>query len=254
MGKFKTLITLGAIASLVSIALLFKNKNMKNYILIGLAALVIGFLAAWFIKKPETKFLPGEVKAEFRDTCITNSVIAEISTETNTTQSTTIKKGRLNKETSVPTIVEVTQKDSVYSTVFSKDWNTGLMKMNLKVTVKANSKATANFDMAYSLDSIVLKEMTTVNNVVVVSKDSVDKIPDTIIKYIPLETTPKKMTYLGIGGLVSKSPKTFDYSVGLSLSHGKTSVSLFKQPTTPFNSLTGYSIGINRQLIRMSAK
>lgn len=227
---------------------------MKNYILIGLLSLFVGGILGYFLRKPETKFLAGETKIEFRDTCITNSVIAEISTETNTTQSTTIKKGKLNKETSVPTTVEITQKDSIYSTVFSKDWNTGLMNMNLKVTVKANSKATAKFDMQYSLDSLVLHEMTHVNNVVVISKDSVDVVPTEVVKYIPLENCPKQ-TWITLGSSVQANSKNqFGYDFGFGVTSGKLNVSLFKDPTTDFNQLDGYRLGLNLNTLRLSKK
>lgn len=226
---------------------------MKNYILIGLAALLIGGLTGWFIKQPETKFLVGETVTVTKDTCISNSIIAQITTESSTKTSYNYKKGKPILDVSDAPIVEVTKQDSLYTTVLSKKYDYGLAKFTVTTTVKAKSAATGKFTLDFQLDTTVLKEMTTITNTVVVSKDTTDSIPAEIIKYVEVPSV-KKMTYLGISGLVSKSPKTYDYSVGLSLSHGKTSVSLFKRPTTSFKSLEGYSLGINRQLVRMSAK
>lgn len=229
---------------------------MKNIILTGLIALVTGGIIGWFLHtcKPEVKFLPAEIKTEFRDTCIKNSLIANVVTEAITTKAGSIKKGSTIKDSSTFPIEEVAVQDTDVVTTFNKSYNSGLMKMNVKVKVTAKSAAKAKIDFEYQLDTVVLKEMTTIVNTILIDRDSTDVVPTEVIKYVPFETAPKKMTYLGIGGLVTKNPKQYNYAAGLSLSHGKTSVSLFKDPTRPLKSLDGYSIGINRQLIRMSAK
>ena len=230
-------------------------KQFKNYIIVGAIALIVGFILAWSIKpKTKTEFLAGEVKTEYRDTCIMDRLIADVITETSTKESGGVRKGKPQKESSTFPVEQVSVQDTDVVTTFSKSYNTGLMRMKVTATVTSKSAAKAKLDMQYELDTVTLKEMTTIVNTVVVQKDSVDKVPDQIVKYFPVETTPKKMTYLGVGGLVTKNPKQYDFSAGLSLSHGKTSVSLFKDFTKPIKSLEGYSIGINRQLIRVSAK
>lgn len=226
---------------------------MKNSIIVGIVALLIGGIVGWFIHKPETKFLAGEVKIEYRDTCILNNIIADVTTETTTKETGGIKKGSSTKEISTFPVEQVSVQDTDVVTVFSKSYNTGLMRMKVTTTVKAKSAATGKIEMSYELDTMTLNSMTTVVNTVVVAKDTVDKVPDVIVKYFEIPYT-KKMTYLGIGGLITKNPKQYNYAAGLSLSHGKTSVSLFKDFTQPIKSLDGFSIGINRQLFRLSQK
>jgi hypothetical protein len=229
--------------------------QFKNYIITGGIALLAGFILAWSIKpKTKTEFLAGETIISYKDTCDYDRIIADVITESNTIQTGGVKKGKVQKETSTFPVTQVSVQDTDVVTTFSKSYNTGLMRMKVTATVTSKSAAKAKIDMEYALDTIELAKLTTIVNTVVVQKDSVDKMPDQIVKYFPVETTPKKMTYLGIGGLVTKNPKQYNYSAGFSISHGKTSVSLFKDFTQPIKSLDGYSIGINRQLIRMSAK
>ncbi len=226
----------------------------KGYAITGLVCLMVGFILAWSIKpKTKTEFLAGKTITEYKDTCVLDRIIADVITETNTSTSGGVKKGKSTKETSTFPVTQVSVQDTDVVTTFSKSYNTGLMRMKVTATVTSKSAAKAKIDMQYELDTTVLNTLVHTVNTVVISKDSVDKVPDQIVKHVEIPST-KKMTYLGIGGLVTKNPKQYDFSAGLSLSHGKTSVSLFKDIKTDFKSLEGYSIGINRQLIRMSAK
>lgn len=228
---------------------------MKNYILIGLAVL-LGGVAGYFIRQPKhtVEYIPSKETVTFRDTCIGLNLIADITTETSTQVYHNVRKGgKTTTEESTAHVAEVSIKDSLVETVFKKDYNFGLVRFSVTNTVKASSAATGKISVSYELDTLELAKITNVTNTVVVTKDTTDQVAKEVVKYLEIPST-KKTTYLGIGGLVGKNSKTFDYSLGLSLSHGKTSVSLFKQPTTPLKSLDGYSIGINRQLIRMSAK
>lgn len=231
-----------------------KIKNMKNYILTGIIALLIGGVIGWFIHKPETKFIPGEICTEYRDTCIGNNIIADVTTQTKTTFEPGTKKGKTNKDESFPDVTSVTKEDSIITTVFEKSYNTGLMRMKVKATVKAKSTATAKLDMEYELDTIMLKEMTTIVNTVVVSKDSTDKVPDSIIKYIPVEST-KKQTWVNLGGSATMNPKNqlgFDVGGGVRFNH--TQFNIFKDPTTQFKSLEGWRLQFNQELLRLSKK
>lgn len=224
---------------------------MKNYLLTGIIALLIGGIVGYFLHKPETKVIPGETITVYQDTCISNNIIADVTTETKTTTSGSVKKGGVQKETSIFPIEEVAVQDSDIVTTFSKSYNTGLMKMKVTATVTSKSKARAKIDMEYSLDTLLLKEMTTVVNTVVVSKDTTDSVPTEVTKYLPFESTSKQ-TWVGIGGSIKWNEKPV-YDLGLNLQNGKTTFGLYVDPLN-IKELESFRLQLNRNLFKVSGK
>lgn len=255
MGKYKTLINLGLVASLLSLMLLFKNKNMKNYIITAIAALGLGIFLGFILDRDEvvTKVV-SDTKVEYRDTCISNNVVANVTTETSTKTFHDIRKGKQIKEESVAPITSVERVDSLITTTFTKTYNYGLCKFTITNIVKATSAATGKFSLDYQLDTLELQKLTTVINTVVVAKDSTDKVPTEIIRYVPVENNTKQ-TWVSLGGSLNMNPKNqLGYDVGLGITRGKLNVSLFKDPTTDFKVLDGYRVGLNLNTLRLSKK
>ena len=228
--------------------------QFKNYFIVGLICLLLGGIIGWFSHKQPVKFLAGETCYEYKDTCISNKVIANITTETNTVETGGVKKGKSTTTTSTFPVEQVAKQDTDVVTTFSKSYNTGLMRMKVTATVTAKSSAVGKIAMEYELDTLTLKSMTTINNVVVVSKDTTNKVPDSVVKYLPLETCPKQ-TWVSLGGSMNMNPKNqLGYDFGLGVTSGRLNVSLFKDPTTQFKRLDGYRLGLNFNALRMSKK
>jgi hypothetical protein len=225
---------------------------MKNYILTGLGSLVIGLVIGWFVHKPNcpVSIVAESTKIEYRDTCISNSVIANITTETKTVETGDIKKGKTQREESAAPITELTKEDSIYTTVFTKDYNTGLMKMKVTTTVKSKSAATARISMEYTMDTLVLKSLTTVNNVVVVSKDTLDKVPTETVKFLPLETI-SKTGYIGLGTSLLFNEKP-SYDFGLIYDTPKNNFGLFVDPTANLKDFEGVRLQYQRKFFKLS--
>lgn len=232
-------------------------QKFKGYAFTALVCLVLGIIFGFILDKPQTKYLAGKTITEYRDTCVMDKLIADVITETTTKESGGIRKGKPQKESSTLPIVETSKQDSTYTTVFSKSYNTGLMRMKVTTTVKAKSQATGKIDMEYELDTVTLKQMTTIVNTVVVQKDSTDKVPDQIVKYLPqpLDGKSKQGTWFNVGGSMNMNSKNqlgFDVGGGIRFNH--THVNLFKDPTTQFKSLEGWKVQINQEVFRLSRK
>lgn len=204
-------------------------KQFKNYFIVGLICLLFGGIVGWFSHKQPIKYFAGETCYEMRDTCASNKVIANVTTETNTIETGGVKKGKSTTTTSTFPIEQVAKQDTDVVTTFTKSYNTGLMRMKVTATVTAKSSAKGKIAMEYELDTLVLKSMTTVNNVVVVSKDTTDKVPDSIIRYIPLETEKSTGTYLGLVGGLDYN-KSLDYTAGLQLAGERAGLVLYTHP------------------------
>jgi hypothetical protein len=239
--------------SLMLLLILAKKTKMKNYILIGLA-LVIGGVAGWFLHKcePEVKYLAGKVIIEKRDTCGLDRIIADVITETSTTQTNNIKKGKPTKVESTASIEEVTKKDSTYTTTFSKKYDSGLMKMIVTATVTANSPAKAKIGLEYVLDTMVLNSMTHTVNTVVVQKDTIQILPKEIVRYLPIEDNNSKPVYFSIGASTWLDSKNVYGDFGFGIDTKRNNISLFKDPTKDFNKLEGYRLQYQRKLFRLA--
>lgn len=204
-------------------------QKFKGHILTALVAIVIGVILGFIFDKPKTTFVAGETKIEYRDTCVLDRIIADVITESNTTQTGGVKKGKVQKETSTFPVTQVSVQDTDVVTTFSKFYNTGLMKMKVTATVTSKSVARAKIDMEYELDTVTLKEMTTIVNTVVVSKDSVDRIPTEVIKYLPY-AEKSSGAYLGLVGGIDYT-KGIDYTAGIQLAGERVGLVLYTYPT-----------------------
>jgi len=211
MKKVKLLLV--AILGVALLLTLLKMDKLKSYL--PIATFVIGLLIGWLAigkSKPEV-ILTNKVETVFKDTCITNNIIADVTTNTSTVSTNVIKKGKKVTDISEAAIEEVAKADSIYTTKLSKSYDYGLVKFTVTNTVKANSPATGKFTLDFQLDTLVLKEMTTVVNTVVVSKDSVDLVPDKIVQYIPTESTSR---YLKAFGSIQYTDRPF-YQAGITV-------------------------------------
>lgn len=222
---------------------------MKNYILIGLA-IVLGGVAGYFIRQPKhtVEYLPSEKTVTVRDTCIGLNLIADITTESTTTSSYDVKKGKKTTETSDAPVTEVTKKDSIYTTVLSKNYDFGLAKFTVTTTVKAKSAATAKFSVDYQIDTLVLKELTHVNTVAIVSKDTTDQVAKEIIKYVPIESQNARGAYLGLSGGMLYTDKV-SYQAGFNLSGERLGMTLYTTPTAKEWKHVG--IQLNTKLVKL---
>lgn len=222
---------------------------MKNYIIIGCVSLLIGGVIGYFIKKCDTKPVITEAtKMIYKDTCVGLNLIADVSTQTTTTQEHTIKKGKIIKEESTAPIVEVQKDDTLTTTTFSKTWDYGLCRFTITNEVKSRGAATGKFKLEYQLDTTILKEMTTVVNTVVVSDDKQDSVATENTVYIPVETQSKPLTYVGIGSSLSGSLKA---DLGLILDNSKNNFGVFVDPTKATD-IEGYRIQYQRKLFKIS--
>lgn len=216
--------------------------------------LLAGVLLGWFGKASFTKKCEPQIVCEseivYRDTCIADAIVANISTETKTTTENTTKAGKTKKDISIPAIETVTEKDSVYTTVFVKEYNYGLVKMKFKTTVKAKSAATAKHELDYQLDTLLLKEMTTVVNTVVVDKGTDDS---NTVKYLPVETAAKNTTWLGVGGSVRWDEKPLT-DIGLTLQGKRFGTGLFIAPEKGFKDPSAYRLQVNMNLLKVATK
>jgi len=246
MKNIKLLIMLGSLAALVWLST--HIKNMKKQLIYILPAFLIGGVIGYFLHNPTAKTIyKTDVKTVYQDTCISNKLIADITTTTTSTQEHAVKKGKTISSVDTAPVVSIEKADSIYTTVFEKSYNYGLCKFKFKTTVKANSPATAKHELDYQLDTTMLKEMTTIVNTVVVSKDTVDSATETV-KYIPLETSGDKSFYLGAG--TSFTTNRFDF--GFDISNQKNQFGLYVDPKQ-INTLDGYRLQYNRKLFKLKA-
>ena len=200
----KKWLVVGGIISLLLLLIIYMNKKYIIYAISALITLVAIFFAGRWTAPKTIEVTKGIDQIVYKDTCMySQTIIANVTTTTTTTHEEKTKAGKVITDTSYPAIVDVAKKDSIYTTVFEKEYSTGLMKMKFTTTVKANSPATAKIDLEYQLDTIALKEMTTVNNVVVVQEDGDNS---GTIKYLPTETSVKRY---GVQGGLQYTDKLF---------------------------------------------
>ena len=211
MKKVKLLLV--AVLGVALLLTILKMDKLKAYL--PIATFIIGLLIGWLaIGKTKTEVIPvDKTEIVYKDTCISNKVIAEIKTTSSTVSSHTVKKGKKITDTVDAAINEVIKQDSVYTTKLSKSYDYGLVKFTVTNTVKASSPATGKFTLDFQLDTVLLKEMTTVVNTVVVSKDSVDVAPDKVIQYVPTKSTAR---YLKAFGSIQYTDRPF-YQAGVTL-------------------------------------
>lgn len=225
------------------------SKNIV-YIIIAIGGIAVGFAGTkLFTKKCETIYLPSETTIIYKDTCISKTLIADVTTEIFEDVSTEIKKGKPQKNISKAPVTSVEEKDSTYTTKFTKDYDFGLIKLNLKTTIKAKSAATAEHEIDWRLDTMVLNRMKTVVNTVVVSKDTIDKIPMEIVKFIPLETE-KEYNSIGIGLNAIYYDNNVVLPISIEYDNGKNTFGVFKDLQEPLNSPQGYGIKYTRKFFR----
>lgn len=223
-------------------------QKFKGHVLTALVCLVLGMLLGFILDKPKTEFLAGEVIIKTRDTCELNRLIADVITETTTKESGGIRKGKPQKESSTLPIVETSKQDSTYTTVFSKSYNTGLMRMKVTTTVKAKSVATGKIDMEYELDTLELAKLTTIVNTVVVQKDSTDKVPDQIVRFLPVEGTKSKGAYLGLSGGALYTNKV-SYQAGVNITGERLGLTLYTTPTP--KEWKHFGVQLNTKLVKL---
>jgi hypothetical protein len=231
----------GVVLLLLSFLIIYMKKN---YIIYTLAGLVFGgalFFTGRCTAPKKIEVVKGVGQIVYQDTCMySQAIIANVSTQTTTTVQQSTKPGKVVKETSTPAITEVTKKDSVYTTVFKKSYNTGLMKMEFTTTVKANSPATAKIDLEYQIDTIKLKEMTTVINTVVVQEDADNSSK---ITYLPIEA-PSVARYGFQGGLHYIVPQDGLYwSTGL-YRQGKSNITVGAEALFEKRNIVGGGINV----------
>lgn len=231
MGKYKTIITLGVIASLVSFMLLFKNKKMKNYVLIGLGSLVVGVLLGFILDKPQTKYLAGEVKTEYRDTCVESKLICTLTTKDSLAIYRYIREGFKTKsekvvakveEVKVPT--EEQKQKPLMERKYTKILNNGMITVWDTLTVLGTIE---DWDRAYKINEVVeVQEKSTTTTAIVEAGTKTD-VTETI-KYIPIETTSNSL-FLGPSAGFQYIDGV-NYQVGLNLSSNRFGFTVFTNP------------------------
>lgn len=251
----KNVAIIGALLLVIAALLLLKMKNFSKYlpyIFVALGGIAIGITGTkMFTKKCETIYLPSETVTIYRDTCIESKIIADVTSETFEDVSTEVKKGKTKTDVSKAPVESIVKQDSIYTTNFVKDYDFGLMKIHLKTTVKAASAATAEHFIEYQLDTLILKKMVNTTSTVVISEGKDDSKTETT-KYLPMALDAPKETWIGLGGSIMSTPNGLKYDAGINTRFNKTSVGLFKDPTTDFGKIEGYRIQITRDLLRMS--
>lgn len=226
------------VVGLLVIILLLNMDKIKKYA-IPVLLLIAGFLAGWFLKPKVTVHKSiCETETVYKDTCLTNKLIANISTTTETKQEVAIKQGKPKKEISDLSIKEVAVEvkdeiDSTYTTVFEKNYNFGLVKLNVRIPVTAKSPAKGKIELDYQVDTTILKEMTVVTNTAVVEKGTDDSFTKKT-EVIPVEVKP---TYLKLVGGISYTDKVF-YPVGAGINFKGLEMAITKNVKAPGGNVT----------------
>jgi len=245
------------ITSLILLLLLILSTKMKNiskyilYFLIAIGGVAIGIVGTKLFSKDKVKTEYIGTSVVYRDTCINRVPIINVETIDSFIQKQVVKKGKVQKVTEKPGIIEVSKKDSVYTTIFKKDFNWGLVDLKIKFDVEASSAARlSDFQIDYRLDTVVLNNLYVKTQTIIV-KDTSDE--SNIIKYIPIEVEPKLRTWIGLGGSIRYEDKPI-LDVGLHVNRGRTSVGLYIDPQRGFKSISAYRVHAQYNLFNVSLK
>lgn len=209
----------GALLLVIAVLLMLKMKNLKNYIFVGLGALVLGFASGWLLHKqpeclPVTKEVVNEVK--YIDTCL-----ATIIRDTFYVTQPVIKKGRKHIRTSKPKIDKVEVKDSTYHKTFSKSYNEGLLRSDISFVVSSKSPDVniENFQYGFEIDTLMAKEMYRETQTIVLQPTVTETT-----KYLPTESTAR---FLKAVAGISQTDKLF-YQVGATMEFKPLEITVLK--------------------------
>lgn len=208
-------------------------KNIKNYILPVVVALLVGLvLGKVFFAKIETKYLAGETVTITKDTCVDSTLLCTLTTKDSMSIYRIIREGFKNKSEKVEPKTEsvVDAKPEEVPTTIKKQVKTKYM----------NNGVTEVWDTLTFIGELVdWKRATKTNEIVevqekittttaIIEKGQDDSNTETI-KYLPVESNKSTGTYLGLVGGLDYN-KSLDYTAGLQLAGERAGLVLYTRP------------------------
>ena len=157
---------------------------MKNIIITGAIALIVGFILAWSIKpKTKTEFLAGETITEYKDTCVESKLLCTLTTKDSMSIYRYIREGLKSKsekvvaqieEVKVPTQEEVTK--PLMERKYTKLLDNGVVFVWDTITVLGEIK---DWNRAYKMNEVVVVQEKSTTTTAVVSEGNDDSKEET---------------------------------------------------------------------------
>lgn len=249
---------MGTLVLVIATLLILKMKNLKNYIFVGLGALVLGAGLMWFIKpKPATISVPSEVITVFRDTCINDRILFQLTSEDSVSIYKIVKKGLKSKSKTINPPISKTERvtDTLYLNKPLMKTTYPLERIFENIIVWDTLEVMGTITKWVSSSKIdtteVIKEKTTTNTIgVQVGKDDSGK---DIVKYLPLEVEAQKETWIGLGSSLKYENRPI-VDIGLSAQSGRSTMSLYIDPQKGFKVLDSYRVQFNYNLLKLATK
>ena len=229
-------------------------KNIKNYIFVGLIALVVGGITGYLIRQPKTEFVPQEEITRYVDTCLTQNILCTLTTQDSLNVYEIIRKGKKSKPVKTnPKIEKVTeptkeeQEKPVLKRVYKMERTFDNVTVWDSITVLGEIQ---NHQSWHKIDEKVKIEEKITTTTAVIESASDDSYEDRI-RYLPLETPSKSTVGFSAGVTYFDSPTT---TVGLVYDAHRFALGFDKQIGTDIKNLEGYGIQMTWKPFRKKKK
>lgn len=199
----KKYVVVGVLTLIITLLALSLMKKYIYYIMGGLALLALVFFAGRWTAPKKVETVYDSIKV-YRDTCITQTIIADLVSEDTFIQEQAVKKGKPKRVKESPVITQVVVQEEKTTTHFSKDYNWGLIKLNIDFDVEHESPIKLkDFEVEYTLDTVVLNN-NYVKTTTVVVRDSADESFTRRVERLPVSIPYRE---IGVDGGIQYTDK-----------------------------------------------
>ena len=194
---------MGVLTLIITLLALSLMKKYIYYIIGGLALLTLVFFAGRWTAPNKVETVYDSIKV-YRDTCITQTIVADLVSEDTFIQEQAIKKGKPKRIKESPAITQVVVQNERTTTHFTKDYNWDLIKLKVDFNVEHESPIKLkDFEIEYTLDTVILNN-NYVRTTTVVVKDSTNESFTHKVETVPVSIPYKE---IGIDGGIQYTDK-----------------------------------------------